>query len=465
MTEPLEYVALVERKLNADRAGLDLLDHYYRGTQPAAFLHPEVAADVAGRLKPLRINWPRVVLDAIHERLRVVGFRRAGNEQADAELWETWQANNLDLGHKLATRSALKHGRSFLLVWSDPTDRSVPQISLESAKWMGVYRDALGRPEAAVKRWDHDGVRRANVYTKDVLLKLSTERIAGRGLSLNRGGWYVLEEAENDLNVLPVFPLVNRPDLDLLDGESELEDIGDIADAINKLATDMMVSAEYHAIPRRWATGTEAPIDPVTGQPVGMWEQLVNRVWIAPEEGAKIGQLPEAELTNFTGAMSFLASQIAALGKVPPHYLGLQGDNPASADAIRSAEASLISTAKDKHDTFSDPLEGAMALATVIRNGGDVRDVRLETMWMDPETPTKAQAADAAVKLVTATPAIISVEQAQEDLGYSPGQRARMAVDLRRARFSAAGMTLAPAFSDVPGPTTRPATPAAPPAV
>jgi hypothetical protein len=52
-------------------------------------------------------------------------------------------------------------------------------------------------------------------------------------------------------------------------------------------------------------------------------------------------------------------------------------------------------------------------------------------MWRDPSTPTIAQKADAVVKLASARGAngvaILPVEQAREDLGYTPEQRRRMA--------------------------------------
>ena len=38
--------------------------------------------------------------------------------------------------------------------------------------------------------------------------------------------------------------------------EAEIEAIIGLADAANKMATDMMVSGEYHAMPRRWAFGS-----------------------------------------------------------------------------------------------------------------------------------------------------------------------------------------------------------------
>ena len=66
----------------------------------------------------------------------------------------------------------------------------------------------------------------------------------------------------------------------------------------------------------------------------------------------------------------------------------------------------------------------------------------LETVWRDPSTPTVAQKADAVVKLASAkTPegvAILPLEKAREDLGYSPAERDEMrAMDAAAASAAA----------------------------
>jgi hypothetical protein len=53
-----------------------------------------------------------------------------------------------------------------------------------------------------------------------------------------------------------------------------------------------------------------------------------------------------------------LAAQIAAIAGLPPHYVGLMSQaNPASADAIRSAEASLVKRALRKQRVFGGSWE------------------------------------------------------------------------------------------------------------
>lgn len=430
MSDLGDLVRDLQAKVDNGRADLDRLSAYYRAEQPLTFMHPGVTAQVGDRLKPLAINWPRVVLDAVHERLQVRGFRLDPKAAPDAAVWDLWQSNNLDVKHRIAQRTALKHGRAFLIAWSG---ERFPVLSVESATQVAVARDAAtGAVTAGFKMWQGKAgqlsSRRATLYLADVVLRLTAAN--DRAYPHLFGPWRVFDEVEHPVGRVPVVPLVNRPDLDLPDGESEMCDVLPIADAVNKLSTDMMTSAEFHATPRRWALGVEPPRDPETGELVPSWRQVAGHIWTNVNENAKVGQFPEADLGNFVNAITLLERQIAALGKVPPHYLGITGENPASADAIRSAEASLVMMTREKMDPFGASWEEAMRLLMAFRDGTEVDPAldTMETVWADPETRTIAQAADAAVKLRTAR--IISTRQAQEDIGYGPTQQERMAAEL-----------------------------------
>jgi hypothetical protein len=87
----------------------------------------------------------------------------------------------------------------------------------------------------------------------------------------------------------------------------------------------------------------------------------------------------------------------------------------------------------------------------------------METLWRDPATPTRAQQADAAVKLVQA--GILPAEAAWEDLGYSAARRER----LRNMRAEAAALDPVAAFARATAEPSAPdqttATPPAPVAV
>ncbi len=129
-----------------------------------------------------------------------------------------------------------------------------------------------------------------------------------------------------------------------------------------------------------------------------------------------------ADLSGFTNALATLTQTLGALSGLPPHYLGLHGDQPASADAIRSAEASLVAKVRRKQRVLSGGWETVMRLAVAIRDGRyDPALNRLETVWSDPETRSVAQGADAALKLVQG--GLLTADVALEHyVGMTPGQ-------------------------------------------
>jgi hypothetical protein len=444
LTSPANVHPLVPR-LSKDLSGrqpeLAAADDYYAGQQPLQFLAPEVRQQVGNRLTSLVINWPRVIVDSVQRRTYVEGFRLGVGGQADDELWRIWQANDLDEWSQLAHIDALVHGRAFLTVWGDDDDPQTPRIAAESAHQMTVsYKAGTRTVDAALKRWRDDGVEYATLYLPDQIVRYAADAPTTSAGATRNLPWAFDQSLPNPLGAVPVVPLVNRPRLRNLNGESELADIVPLADAVNKLATDMMVTSEFHATKRRWATGIQLPS---VGGEVGeaerrrfqaeaaaYWDNATKgKTWLAGQ-GVQFGQFDEASLDNFAGAIRLLTSQIAAIGGLPPDDLGLNTTNPASAEARRAAETVLNNRANEKMRAWGGSYERTMRLAMAVQRGIPLAslptDLRgMETIWRDPETPTVAQTADAAVKLFMA--GIIDAEQAQEDIGLTPVQRESIA--------------------------------------
>lgn len=405
--------------------GLSALDAYYRGAQPLSYLHPEVRAAVSGRLRSMVINLPRLVVDSLEDRLDVEGFRLSGVGDADAEMWAIWQANDLDEWSQQTHLEALIYGRAFVMVWAGMDGGDIPRITVESARQMTVEYDAAQRRiVSAVKLWRAGDLEHRTVYGPDWIVRQQRES--------KKKAWVERDEPiRNVMGVVPVVPFVNRPTLLRPLGESEMTDVIPIADAINKLSTDLMVSAEHHAMPRRWATGvdlggSDGESERVAAKVQERWTNAqAGRVWLSDSTDTSFGQFTEASLDNYVRAIDMLTARAAALSGLPPHYFGQAGENPASADALRASESSLVKRALRKQRVFGGAWERVMRLALLVQTGSTSSEMaRLETIWRSAETPTVAQKADAAVKLLQAS--AIDTPQAQEDLGYTPEQIGRM---------------------------------------
>lgn len=414
------------------RGELDEADEYYRGEQPLSYMSDDLQKDLGTAVTQLVINWPQMVSDAYAERHVPTGFDYPSSSapQVNAEtLWEWWQAADMDGQSNMAIPDAIALSRAALIVGPARESGGTPAITAEAARDVAWIRDPATRVVLrAMKAWaevddDNRTIEWRNIY------------VPGRRLTLrqDRSGWVVDQNAPSS-DVVPLVPLVNRPRLSMLDGRSEYRPIIPLANAANKMATDMMVSGEYHAMPRRWVFGLKASdFRDGNGNVKNVWSVIKGRLW-ATEKNPKdvsVGQFNESSLTNFHDTIKLLARLTAQLSGMPSDYMSFESVNPPSADALRASERRMVKRCEDQQIAFSEAFESAMRHAIFFATGKyDPRARMLATQWRDPGTPTKAQVTDATVKAVTTKGAdgrpLVPTEQGRIDLGYTPQQRESM---------------------------------------
>ena len=393
-----ETLKTMNEALNKAQPALTALDRYWDGTQPAAYLSAGSREALGDKFRTLSVNYCRLAVTALEERLGLDGFVRHGESQADPELLDLWASQGLDDIASMAHIDALVYGRSYVTVWADAFGR--PTVTVESPRNMTVRRDPLTREVVdAFKRWiDLDGTPRGVLYGRESIV-----HYVGKGKVVDASlfpvnGWTVSESLPNPLGVVPVVPLINRGRLAEAEGVSELSDLVDLSDALNKIMGDALVTSEFYAKPRRWVTGLEISEDD-DGNPVDPFPNEGGKLWQSEDPDTKFGQFDGARLDGYADLVSLLTAQIGALSGLPPHYLGLNGDQPPSADSIRSAEASLVSRAYALQRTLSRSWGMVAALIYAISNEADPLAVNYRPVWRNPETRTGAQDADAAAKL------------------------------------------------------------------
>ncbi|AYR00974.1 portal protein [Arthrobacter phage Isolde] len=412
----------LDKQLAAAIPDLDRTDRYFEGEQPLKYMAKAMEDEIGDRVHQLIINILRYGAEAYENRLDIEGFRYRGKSSSDEELWRMWQANGLDEQSQQGHLDSIALRRTYVIVGAGDEDDADPLVTVESPFQVFAERDPRTRKvSAAVKRWEegegNDKVQRATLYLPD-----STESFA-----FYKNEWWSTGPAdEHELGRVPVVPLVNNPRILRPDGRSEFSDVISIADALNKMATDMMVSGEYHAMPRRWATALTADdfVDK-DGNPIGVWSRDAGRLWATESKETKFGQFNETDLKVFHESMKLLIQIGSQLLALPPHYTSFVGENPTSADAIRSSETQLVKRVERKQTYLGGAWEDVQRLVLRIKTGKwDPAALKLETVWRDPSTPTIAQKADAVTKLVQT--GVLPIEQAREDLGYTQEQRDRM---------------------------------------
>ncbi len=407
--------------LRADR------EYYDAQRRPEA-----IASAVPQNLRELfaSVGYPRLYIDSLAERMELEGFRLGNADGADDELWDWWQANDLDIEAPLGHTDALVHGRAYITISKpDPkldlfVDPNVPIIRVEPPT--ALYADIDNRTKRvsqairAVYNDAGDEIVSCTVYTPETTVLF--DKVEGE--------WTQTTAIPHNLGIVPVVPILNRTRGSDKKGTSEINpELRSVTDAASRVLGLMQAAAELMGVPLRVFFGMkpqEIGVDPETGQ-VNFDAYMAKILAFQGAEG-KAYQFTAAELRNFVDALDELDRKAAAYTGLPPQYLSTSADNPASAEAIKASESRLVKKVEMKNRIFGGAWEQAMRIAYMVIKGGEVPPdyYRMESIWADPSTPTYAAKADAATKLYANGLGVIPKERARIDMGYSVTERAEM---------------------------------------
>jgi Phage portal protein, SPP1 Gp6-like len=399
--------------------------------------------------------WARLVVDTIAERLHVQGFR-TGAAATDAEAWRLFKASSMDADERLVYTEALVTGTGYVSV-SDGgviAPESVFEVTHEPAA--GNRRQVA----AAVKVYPLDWALRdwaLELYRPDATYRWTatvTEPLEPGGFPLDGDArkppeWEPADPfvSANPLGVVPIVPFENRATI-LGGGVSELEDCIPLLRRIDKLSLDLLLTSDVAAFRQKWATGLEVPTDPETGKKVEPWKAAVDRVWVSEKPDAKFGTFEASDLNQYLKALDAQIAALAAISRVPAHYL-MQSNlaNPPTAESLVASESGLVAKVRERQRRFGEGWERAESLAFEL--GGAEPPDPLEVIWQDAEMRNPAQVADAATKLQT-----IGVPQRAlwEYVGATPQQLAEWTLESAAAELVAIATAPTPASSPNGGP-------------
>jgi hypothetical protein len=423
-----DLVTQLELRLTTWQTSMDLRDAYYNGNQ----LIRDLGISVPPQLRGLHtvVGWPATVVDTLDERLDVEGFRYASSSDGDDELWNIWQANNLDEESQLGHLDSLIYGCAYGAVGAN--DDGSALITVESPRHVAVIWDPRWRQiTAALRIYGGDQYgrqRQATLYLPNETIMLRSEPSLG---------WEVDERDVHNLGVVPVARLANRQRTSERDGSSEItSQVMSLTDAACRTLLGMEVAREFHAAPQRYILGVSASaFEDASGNAVSAWASYTGVMNAIDRDDMgnvpTIWQSPSADLTAYGKVMGELRQELASCTRLPAYMLGETTQNPASADAIRSAENGLIRKAERRQRAFAGGWEEVMRLALRIQNNGALPDdaKTIETLWASAATPTPA-ATSAAITAQIAAGAVPSTSDVtRERLGYSVIERQRLKID------------------------------------
>lgn len=438
--EPLSpewWVKRLHEKLVARRAEIEFYNDYYTGDHPLPWLAPQAREEFRRILRMTRTNYMGLVCDSVAERLNVEGFRFGPDAGADADTWKIYQANNLDVYSDMAWLEAMIGQCSYFHVAPNAEDAPRPHIWVEHASQVIVEHEPGTNRRvraASLKVWDDDwtGDLHATLQLPGYLFKYRAER--PQGGSVVQPQWVerdVLGEQpngqrRNPLGVVSMVEAPNNPRL-LTGGVSELYDVTDVQDRINKTVADRLITQDYGAFPQKWASAW--PNEDEEGNPntidIGR-----NRMVTTEVAETKFGQWDSAPLDPYSMAKREDVKDIASRTRTPAQYLLGEMTN-VNGETLKASESGLVSKVRNRMRPFGEALEETMRIARRAASLPDVTDARMETIWTNPQYRTEGELVDSVVKKLQAR--IASLRQAREDVGYTATQIERLESDDDRA--------------------------------
>ena len=351
---------------------------YFDGNQPLRYSTERLKLAFEQIRPKFRQNWCAVVINSVLDRMELFGWSVA-DETMNAVLGDVWAETGLSLESAEVHESALVCGESFLIGWKD--DDQPLEFYFNDPRRAACFYDS-DRPKIktyAAKWWNSDDGCHMLLYYPDRLERYLAPGKAMSELRVEDGANAFRLEPDgisaNPFGVIPVFHFRNS----LRSHESDLKNVTEIQDAINKLFCDMMVTAEFSAFPARYVISS-AEIDTLQNAPNMIWDLPAG---LEGQQNTQVGTLEAANLNNYSGQIEALAQSISSITRTPRHYFEHQSTQ-ISGEALITMEAPLVKKVQQKRELYGDVWQEVGQFALLV-NGYVIRKNDVQPQWGQAE--------------------------------------------------------------------------------
>lgn len=279
-------------------------------------------------------NWCEVVVTSLTERVQFIRYSSEEKEKNTA-LNEIVKDLDLLLETEDVHEEVSVVGESFIIAGHD--DDGNLEVYHNDARTVHAFYDP-NHPKKmtfAGKMWKDPVGKRAHVVLYyDDHLEFWENKAEGEGNVYPTTGWVPSEEgdADNTYGQIPVFHFRRGAR-----SQSDLHNILVIQDAVNKIISDMMVTAEFAAMPQRYIISGAEQDGKI---PYGPNSTLEIPAGDGDSQPTSVGTFPAADMDNFLGVIDNFVSSIAIISRTPKHYFLQQSGDP-SGEALIAMESPL----------------------------------------------------------------------------------------------------------------------------
>jgi hypothetical protein len=401
----------------------------------------------------LALGWAAKGVDGLARRCNLEKMVWAEGDISSVGMRELQDSNFLLSEISQGITDSLLHGVSYLITTRGDVSAGEP-IALVHAK------DALN----ATGDW--------NVRTRklDNLLSVTSRddgKITGLVLYLDNltitadqgdDGKWAVDRSVHPWGV-PAEPLVYGPRSSRRMGRSRItRAVMSHQDSALRSLVRLEAHMDVYTIPKLMLLGADESIfKNADGSQKASWQVALGRVFGIPDDDDAAH--PRADVKQFDAASPepHLA-QLNSLAKLMARELDLSDAdfaltdmaNPTAADAYSEAEKSLLATAESATGDWSVAIRRSVTRALAIQNNLDAVPKEwagIDTKWRNPKYLSRAAAADAGSKQLSAVPWLAETEVGLELLGLDEQQIRRAMAEKRRASGRAVLAALAPSIT------------------
>lgn len=381
-------------------------------------------------------DWAHKAVMSVANRSRFRGFVFE-NGESDETMERIERANAIANAYSRFVASELIHGCMSATVGGT---KGAPEVRFHSA-------------ESSVMLWDTANNRiAAGLAITDTELERKTHRprptkvslyIPGVTVEIAREGAtrWVAEQRRNPLDRPMMEAFRHAPTGMQPMGTSRItRPLRDAIDAALRILVDVQVATETNAAPQKYALGLSTEQFMALAKDTRAAYAGAMMLATTDENGGHpdFGQLPGANLGNFSDVLSMWARQVSSTTGVPLSELGVVAENQ-----YYESRESLIMAAEDLNDYSREALQNValMAMAVDADTTIDKLDASKRGVMADfknPARPSVTAMADAMTKIGAQDAGIVGTPFYYGEFGYSSSQISRIQSEKSKAATNAA---------------------------
>lgn len=420
------------RRLLEKRGRNSLRSKYYDGRnelKDIGYSLPPVAKDIE-----IVVGWPEKAVEALANRVVLDGVTMQDGSDLSSRVADLLDENDLRNTATSAHADALVHSCSFIAALSGDT--------------------SIGEPEAIIQEFSADNAtgiwdKRRHGLSDALLVDVSDDGKSVQSIFLMdyehtvvivpAGPGYQVYDRTPNTGRIPCELLAYKPDAKRPFGRSRISrTVMSLTDSAVRTFLRSEMQAELYSVPPRYFLGVEPELfRDENDNEIPTWKLMMDHILAIPKdkdgEKPEVGQFPQYSFEPHSAQLRQTASMFAAATSMPPDMIGVLTDNPSSAEAIDKAQKELCLAAEQCQAWFGPAWERIIGRAQKLAGpDGSVQAVACQ--WRNPSTPSRAAAADAAVKLVQAGILPADSDVTYDMLDLSDRQRRTLRKEQRAAR-------------------------------